>query len=65
MDKKKMKVFRDRLMEERSALLGVVGRNEDYGREADQEATQDPPTRRRTPTPKNSSSASPPTIGRY
>ena len=42
MDKKKIKVYRDRLLEERSALLGVVGRNEDYGREADTEATQDP-----------------------
>jgi DnaK suppressor protein len=42
MDKKKIKSFRDRLLEERAALLGVVGRNEDYGREADIEATQDP-----------------------
>jgi DnaK suppressor protein len=42
MDKKKLKTYRDRLVEERSALLGVVGRNEDYGREADIEATQDP-----------------------
>jgi DnaK suppressor protein len=42
MDKKKLKTYRDRLEAERSALLGVVGRNEDYGREADIEATQDP-----------------------
>jgi DnaK suppressor protein len=42
MDKKKIKTYRDRLLEERAALLGVVGRNEDYGREADTEATQDP-----------------------
>ena len=42
MDKKKIKAYRDRLLEERAALLGVVGRNEDYGREADTEATQDP-----------------------
>lgn len=42
MDKKKIKTFRDRLLEERASLLGVVGRNEDYGREADTEATQDP-----------------------
>ncbi|MBO0798766.1 MAG: TraR/DksA family transcriptional regulator [Blastocatellia bacterium] len=42
MDKKKLKNYRDRLVEERLALLGVVGRNEDYGREADIEATQDP-----------------------
>jgi DnaK suppressor protein len=42
MDKKKISVFRNRLIEERAALLGVVGRTEDYGREADIEATQDP-----------------------
>ncbi|MCI0524111.1 MAG: TraR/DksA family transcriptional regulator [Acidobacteria bacterium] len=42
MDKKKLKIFHDRLLTERSALMGVVGRNEDYGREADIEATQDP-----------------------
>lgn len=42
MDKKRLKFFRDRLLEERNALLGVVGRNEDHGREADIEATQDP-----------------------
>src|SRR5437868_13003722 len=42
MDKKKIKTYRDRLLEERNALLGVVGRNEDHGREADTEATQDP-----------------------
>ncbi|MBX3279647.1 MAG: TraR/DksA family transcriptional regulator [Acidobacteria bacterium] len=42
MDKKRLKTYRDRLLEERASLLGVVGRNEDYGREADTEATQDP-----------------------
>lgn len=42
MDKKKLKTYRDRLQEERAVLLGVVGRNEDHGREADMEATQDP-----------------------
>ena len=42
MDKKKLKTFRDRLLAERDSLFGVVGRNEDYGREADTEATQDP-----------------------
>jgi DnaK suppressor protein len=42
MDKKRLKMFQDRLMTERAALRGVVGRNEDYGREADTEATQDP-----------------------
>ena len=42
MDKKKLKLYRDLLEERRTALSGVVGRNEDYGREADTEATQDP-----------------------
>jgi len=42
MDKKRLKTYRDKLVTERDALLGVVGRNEDYGREADTEATQDP-----------------------
>jgi DnaK suppressor protein len=42
MDKKKLKSYRDLLVERRASLLGVVGRNEDYGREADTEATQDP-----------------------
>jgi DnaK suppressor protein len=42
MEKKKLKTYRERLLQERDALLGVVGRNEDYGREADTEATQDP-----------------------
>jgi DnaK suppressor protein len=42
MDKKKLKGYREALLERRAALLGVVGRNEDYGREADAEATQDP-----------------------
>jgi DnaK suppressor protein len=42
MDKKKLKTYHDRLIAERNALLGVVGRNEDYGREADMDATQDP-----------------------
>ncbi|MEK7830812.1 MAG: TraR/DksA family transcriptional regulator [Acidobacteriota bacterium] len=42
MDKKKLKTYHDRLIAERGALSGVVGRTEDYGREADTEATQDP-----------------------
>ena len=42
MDKKKLKAYQDRLIAERNSLSGVVGRNEDYGREADTEATQDP-----------------------
>src|SRR5262245_9653846 len=42
MDKKRLKMFHDRLVTERAALRGVVGRNEDYGREADIKVTQDP-----------------------
>ena len=42
MDKKKLKAYQDRLVVERNSLMGVVGRTEDYGREADIEATQDP-----------------------
>jgi DnaK suppressor protein len=42
MDKKRFKYYKDRLLEERAKLIGVAGRNEDYGREADTEATQDP-----------------------
>ena len=42
MDKKKLKTYQERLIAERNSLLGVVGRTEDYGREADIEATQDP-----------------------
>ena len=42
MEKKKLNYFKERLLEERAKLLGVVGRNEDHGREADTEATQDP-----------------------
>jgi len=34
MEKRKLKAYRERLLQERDALLGVVGRNEDYGREA-------------------------------
>jgi len=42
MDKKKLKMYHDRLIAEQNSLLGVVERNEDYGREADIDATQDP-----------------------
>lgn len=42
MDKKKLKGYHDLLIERQTTLLGVVGRNETYGREADTEATQDP-----------------------
>jgi DnaK suppressor protein len=42
MDKKKLKQYEAKLEEQRSALLGMVERTEDYGREADQEISQDP-----------------------
>lgn len=42
MDKKKLKQYEARLVEERNALLGMVERTEDYGREADRDVSQDP-----------------------
>lgn len=42
MDKKKIKQFEARLAEYRDALLGMVERTEDYGREADRDVSQDP-----------------------
>jgi DnaK suppressor protein len=42
MDKKKLKQYEARLLEERNALLGMVERTEDYGREADRDVSQDP-----------------------
>jgi DnaK suppressor protein len=42
MDKKKLKQYEARLQEHRKALLGMVERTEDYGREADMEISQDP-----------------------
>jgi DnaK suppressor protein len=42
MDKKKIKHFETQLMAQRNALLGLVERTEDYGREADREVSQDP-----------------------
>lgn len=42
MDKKKIKQYEARLIEQRNALLGMVERTEDYGREADREVSQDP-----------------------
>lgn len=42
MDKKKIKYFETQLTTQRNALLGLVERTEDYGREADREVSQDP-----------------------
>lgn len=42
MDKKKIKQYEAKLEQQRNALLGMVERTEDYGREADQEISQDP-----------------------
>jgi DnaK suppressor protein len=42
MDKKRLKQYEAKLLESRNALLGMVERTEDYGREADREVSQDP-----------------------
>jgi DnaK suppressor protein len=42
MEKKKIKQFEAKLTAQRNALLGLVERTEDYGREADREVSQDP-----------------------
>lgn len=42
MDKKRLKQYEAKLIEQRNALLGMVERTEDYGREADREISQDP-----------------------
>jgi DnaK suppressor protein len=42
MDKRKMKSFRDRLLDRREGLVGQVQEAELYSRERDAEATQDP-----------------------
>ncbi len=42
MDKKKVKQYETKLLEQRNALLGMVERTEDYGREADRDVSQDP-----------------------
>jgi DnaK suppressor protein len=42
MDKRKLKQYDARLVEYRDALLGMVERTEDYGREADRDVSQDP-----------------------
>ena len=42
MDKRKVKVFRDKLLGRREGLVGQVMEAEQYSRERDSEATQDP-----------------------
>jgi DnaK suppressor protein len=42
MDKRRVRVFRDRLMDRRDSLVGQVQQAELYSRERDSEATQDP-----------------------
>lgn len=42
MDKRRVRVFRDRLLDRRESLVGQVQQAELYSRERDAEATQDP-----------------------
>ena len=42
MEKRKMRVFRDKLLDRRESLVGQVQQAEMYSRERDAEATQDP-----------------------
>src|ERR671933_1607754 len=42
MDKRKLKSYRDRLLDRREGLVGQVMEAEQYSRERDSEATQDP-----------------------
>src|SRR5215475_13906725 len=42
MDKKKLKNYESRLRQQKNALLGMVERTEDYGREANSDISQDP-----------------------
>lgn len=42
MDKRKVKTFRDKLLDRREGLVGQVQEAEKYSRERDSEATQDP-----------------------
>ena len=42
MDKRRVRVFRERLMDRRTSLVGQVQQAELYSRERDAEATQDP-----------------------
>src|SRR3954454_5343129 len=42
MDKRKLKTYRDKLLDRREGLVGQVQEAEKYSRERDSEATQDP-----------------------
>ena len=42
MDKRRVRVFRDKLLDRRESLVGQVQQAEMYSRERDSEATQDP-----------------------
>ena len=42
MDKRRVRVFRDKLIDRRESLVGQVQQAELYSRERDAEATQDP-----------------------
>ena len=42
MDKRKLRQYDAKLSEQKNALLGMVERTEDYGREADRDVSQDP-----------------------
>ena len=41
MDQKKMKVFRDRLIQKKQEILEAYNKNKTYGKEADEEGAQD------------------------
>jgi DnaK suppressor protein len=41
MDQKKLKVFRERLLQKKQEILEAYNKNKSYGKEADGEATQD------------------------
>ena len=41
MDQKKLKVFRERLLQKKQEILEAYHKNKSYGKEADGEATQD------------------------
>ena len=58
MDQKKLKVFRERLLQKKQEILEAYNKNKTYGKEADGEAPRTSPTRRRTPTRRSSCSAS-------
>ena len=53
MEKRKVRVFRDKLLGRRESLVGQVQQAELYSRERDAEATQDPADMAPTPTQKS------------